>query len=42
MKVCEVCGSKELEDNEEELNRRILHVCETCVTDQKPVPKEDD
>ncbi|MGV3489462.1 MAG: hypothetical protein ACO1OC_12895 [Tuberibacillus sp.] len=35
MKVCEVCGSQEMEENEEELRRRILYVCENCRSDRK-------
>lgn len=42
MKVCEVCGSKESKENEDELNRRILYVCDHCKTDQRPVPPIDD
>jgi hypothetical protein len=37
MKICEVCGSKEeLENNEQETMESVtLHVCESCREDRK-------
>ena len=37
MRVCEVCGSTETEENEDPqaINRRILYVCENCRNDRR-------
>ncbi|GGH86323.1 ribosome-binding protein aMBF1 (putative translation factor) [Pullulanibacillus pueri] len=42
MKVCEVCGTQQTEENDEVLNRRILYVCENCRNDLKPSAPEPD
>ncbi|MFB4164500.1 hypothetical protein ACE1TI_11870 [Alteribacillus sp. JSM 102045] len=40
-KMCEICGHKELrEDEEEEKTYEILGICETCLQDRSGSPSE--
>ncbi|MDP4162626.1 MAG: hypothetical protein Q8898_05925 [Bacillota bacterium] len=43
MKVCEVCGSvEETEQGKNEVEHRILHLCENCQNDRRYNPFESE